>query len=328
MVPGRPHRAATVADGYAASASRIPRSSVTFPSVGVAETLLSSWRWAPFPAVVLVAIAGIYVVATVRVDHQQPFQPWPRRHMVSFLAGIAVLWVTILGPPGYFDAVFFYAHMTQHLLLTMVAAPLLVLGDPVLLSLRAAPRPFRKRWLMPLYRSRAVGVSTHPAVGWLLFVSLMVATHIPTVFDFALSHPFLHDFVEHPFYIASAVLYFYPVLAATPGRRVVPHVVRGLSLFTMMMPMTILGFFIYVAPQLDYGFYANVPRPFGPAPLPDQQLAGALMWSSAMIFGSLWLSIVGLRWLQAEERRSHRVDRAVVRSLKSGRKPHRRSLWT
>jgi putative copper resistance protein D len=297
-------------------------------SVRTAQTLLSAWEWVPLPALVLLGLAGCYVVATARVDHLQPFQPWPRRQTAWFLAGIAALWVAILGPPGSFDDVFFYAHMSQHILLTMVAAPLLVLGDPILLSLRVAPRSFRKRWLVPLYRGKTVQFLTHPVTGWLLFVGVMAGSHIPAVYDYALSHPFAHDYVEHPLYVTSALLYFYPLLAASPGRHSLPHGIRVLSLFTMMVPMAMIGFFIYAAPQLGYPFYAHVSRPFGPAPFQDQQLSGAIMWSSTMAFGALWLCVAGLRWLHAEERRSHSVDRAIARSLTGGRKPVRRRLWT
>jgi cytochrome c oxidase assembly factor CtaG len=83
----------------------------------------------------------------------------------------------------------------------------------------------------------------------------------------------------------------------------------------MMVPTALIGFFIYAAPHLEYPFYAHVARPFGPGPLEDQQLSGALMWSSSMVLGAVWFCVVALRWLQAEERRSHRVDRAVARSI-------------
>jgi cytochrome c oxidase assembly factor CtaG len=288
--------------------------------VRAAETLLSGWAWTLLPAIALTVTAAAYLAATARVDRRQP---WPASRTAYFLAGTATLWIAILGPPGYFDDVFFYAHMTQHILLTMVAAPLLVLGDPVLLGLRVASRPVRKRWLVPLYRSKVVEVLTNPVLGWFLFVGVMAVTHIPSVYDYALTHPLVHDYVEHPLYLASALLYFYPLLAATSGRRNVAYGIRAISLFTMMIPTAFIGFFIYARPHLAYPFYAHVDRPFGPDPLTDQQLSGALMWSSAMILGAVWFCVVGLRWLQAEERRSHRVDRAVARSVTAAHETRR-----
>lgn len=293
-----------------------------------AQALLSGWVLEPLPAIVLIAVALCYVTATVAVDRRQPFQPWPGRHTLCFLSGIVLLWVAILGPPGAFDDVFFYAHMTQHILLTAVAAPLLSLGDPVLLSLRVASRGTRRRWLVPVYRSRAVEFMSHPMLGWGVFVVVMVLSHVPRVYDYALNHPFVHDYVEHPLYLAIALLYFYPLLADTPSRRRIAPAVRALSVFSMMMPMSILGFFIYAAPHLVYPFYASVTRPFGPGPLPDQQLGGALMWSTSMILSVVWFALTGLRWLQAEERRSHRIDRAVARSMSARPKPPHPELPT
>lgn len=294
----------------------------------MAEDLLSGWVWRPFPAITLLLLVGAYVLATARVDHLQPLHPWPRTHTTCFLAGAGAMWVAILGPPGAFDDVFFYAHMTQHILLTAVAVPLIALGDPVLLSLRVSSRGVRKRWLVPVYRSRAVEVLSHPVLGWLVFVSVMMLSHIPSVYDYALNHPFVHDFVEHPVYVASALLYFYPLLADTPSRRRIPPAARALSIFTMMLPMSLLGFFIYVAPHLIYPFYASVERPFGPSALTDQQLGGALMWSTTMILGAVWFTLTGLRWLQAEERRSRRVDRAVARSIEAPPTPPQPGLPT
>ncbi len=299
-----------------------------FTNVRVAEAILSGWAWTPIPAMTLLMSAILYASAAARVDHLHPSQPWPRKHTACFLAGVGALWVAILGPPGYFDDVFFYAHMTQHIIMTMIAAPLIILGNPILLSLRAASRSFRKRRLVPILRSRPVGVATNPLVGWIVFVTVMLVSHAPKVYDYALDHPVVHDYVEHPLYVASALLYFYPILAATSGRREVPYGLRGLSLFTMMFPMAMVGFFIYVSPHVDYSFYAHEARPFGPAPLADQQLSGALMWSTSMIFVAIWFCIVGMRWLHAEERRSHSVDRAVARSITSAHEtPRTGSSW-
>lgn len=273
-------------------------------------TFIRGWVLAPLPAVALLVLVGAYLLAAVRVNRATPTQPWPWSRTCCFLAGCLSLCVAIMGPPGYFDDTFFYAHMTQHILLTMLAAPLLVLGDPVLLTLRAAPRAARRRWLVPALRSRLLGVLSSPVVGWVLFTGVMVGSHLPSVYDFPLAHAWAHDYVEHPLYLAVAFLFFYPLLTPTAGRRRVPAGVRLLSLLTVMVPMSFTGFFIYVLPRVVYPFYAHAPRPFGPGPLVDQHLAGALMWSSAMALGATWLCVAGLSWMRATESRSPRVDRA------------------
>jgi cytochrome c oxidase assembly factor CtaG len=85
-----------------------------------------------------------------------------------------------------------------------------------------------------------------------------------------------------------------------------------LSLFSIMLPTSAVGFFIYAAPHVAYPFYAHVDRPFGPGALVDQQLAGALMWSTAMVLSALWVCVAGARFLHEEEARGRRVNRAAV----------------
>ncbi len=279
--------------------------------MGVTEALRlwRSWEPAPLPWVVVGLTALAYLLAARRVTQRSPRQPWAAQRTVCFLTGLAVTAFALVGPPGAWDDVFFFAHMTQHLLLTMLAAPLLVLGDPVLLTLRASPESVRRSWWVPCLRSRAVRALTHPVVGWALFVGVMGLTHLPRVYDAFLDHPVLHDYVEHPLYLASALVFFQPLLSPTTGSRFVPHWVRLASLFTVMVPMAMIGFFIFATPHLAYPFYAHVARPFGPDPLADQHLGGILMWSTSMVMSAAWLVVAGNNWLRAEERRTQRTDR-------------------
>ncbi|MEO9236835.1 MAG: cytochrome c oxidase assembly protein, partial [Jatrophihabitantaceae bacterium] len=106
---------------------------------------LGTWSLDPIPAACLLVTAAGYLWAAELVRRRQPARPWPRRHTACFIAGIVLLWLAILGPVGGFDDIFFWAHMTQHLILTMLAAPLLVLGEPVLLILRVATPAWRRR---------------------------------------------------------------------------------------------------------------------------------------------------------------------------------------
>lgn len=278
-------------------------------------SLLSTWDVAPVPALALVLTGAVYLTAASRVTRATPAHPWQASRTTCFVAGLIVAAFAVLGPPGAFDDVFFYAHMTQHILLTMVAAPLLVLGDPVLLVLRASAPGTRRRIWVPVLRSDVVRVLTNPVFGWVFFVGVMGLTHIPRVYDGFLSHPALHDYVEHPLYLVSAVVYFHPLLVHSTGTRPVRHWIRLVSLFTMMVPMAIVGFAIFAVPRVAYPFYSHVVRPFGPGTLADQHLAGILMWSTSMVLGVVWLVVAGYHWLQSEEQRTRRQEQHAVVSL-------------
>lgn len=281
--------------------------------------LLRGWEFAPLPWLVLVATGVGYVVAASRVTRGVPSHPWQKSRTWCFLAGLVVTAFALVGPPGAYDDVFFYAHMTQHILLSLLAAPLLVLGDPVLLVLRASAAETRRRVWVPVLRSRVVRVLTNPVFGWVFFVGVMGVTHIPRIYDGFLTHSALHDYVEHPLYLVSAVVYFQPLLVPSTGTRHVPHGVRIVSLFTMMVPMAMLGFAIFAAPRLAYPYYAHVARPFGPDALADQHLAGILMWSTSMALGVVWLVVAAYHWLEDEERRTRRQEHVTARLAPEGR---------
>jgi cytochrome c oxidase assembly factor CtaG len=281
--------------------------------VGDTARLLMTWDPPPAPFLGCVwAVVGYWLGAR-HVSRSAPSQPWPAGRSACWYGGVLALLVAVGGPPGAWDEVYFYAHMTQHVLLVSVAAPLLVLGDPLLLLVRVARPGWRRRRLVPLLRSRTLGVLTHPVVGWCVLVGVLAGTHVPAVYDFALEHPLVHDYVEHPLYLAAGTVYFYPLLVRT-GARHVPHGIRLVSLFTTMVPMAVLGFFIYALPRLAYPFYAHTDRPFGPGPLADQHSAGVVMWSGSMVLGALWLVVAGRAWMVADERRTDRAERrpAVV----------------
>jgi putative copper resistance protein D len=279
--------------------------------VGHIATLLDTWDFAPVPWLAVLTMAVAYVVAARAVSRRTPSRPWPWSLTCCWLGGTLVLLIALVGPPGAWDDVYFYAHMTQHILLASLAAPLLVLGDPLLLLFRCATPAWRRRRLVPIMHSGTVRVLTHPVTGWVALIGVMGATHVPAVYDYALEHPAVHDYVEHPLYLASGMLFFYPLLVTTAGRYV-PHWMRVASLFSAMIPMAFLGFFIFALPRLAYPFYAHTDRPFPPGPLADQRAAGIAMWSVSMVIGVAWVIVAGRNWLVAEEQRTARLERRTV----------------
>ena len=278
-------------------------------------TVLGAWTFDPVLGVVIIAAAAGYSWAVAVVNKRTPTMPWRRRCTLSFMAGLVIMWIVLLGPFGAYDDVFFWAHMVQHIALMMLVAPLLLLGSPVLLLLRVSSRQVRRRWLMPVLRSRLVQWLTRPAVGWILFAGVLLGTHFSPFYEFSLDHPLVHRFVEHPLYLGAALIYYYPLLATNPGPRPVPYAIRAVSLFTMMFPETMSGFFIYASRYVMFPFYAHVSRPFGPGPIVDQQLGGALMWAGSMIIDSVWVGIAVLEWLRSEKRVAQRIDVHTMRQI-------------
>jgi putative copper resistance protein D len=224
------------------------------------------------------------------------------------VAALALAAVVVDGPFGVYDSVLFWAHMVQHIVLMMVVAPMLLLGAPVLLGLQVSSRAARRRWILPLLRSRAARWLSNPVVTWLLFTGTLLGTHFTPFYNYAVTHEAVHRYLEHPLYLTAGLLYFYPLVGANP----VPHGPRPLakvvSLVLMMAPETMTGFFIYTAPQLLYPAYAGIERPIVTSALADQQLGGALMWSSGMVIDAVWIAVAVQAWLQSEARAGRRLD--------------------
>ncbi|MCW2936158.1 MAG: putative copper resistance protein [Actinomycetia bacterium] len=275
--------------------------------------VLGTWTFAPFPGLVILVTAAAYVAAAVTVSRRNPGRPWPAARTACFLGGLLLAWIVILGPVGAYDDVFFWAHMVQHIVLMMIIAPLLLLGRPVLLLLRVTRPEARRRMIVPVLRSRAVRVLTDPVLTWLLFAGTLIGTHFSPFYNYALYHPAVHDYVEHPLYLGVALLYYYPLLDGSAGQHRTPHGARVVSLGLMMMPEALTGFFIYAQGHVLYSWYVAVARPFGPNPLTDQQIGGAMMWGGGMLLDTGWMIVAVAAWLNAEQAKTRRIDAELAR---------------
>lgn len=264
--------------------------------------------------------AVLYAWGAQSVTARQPDMPWPARKSAYFYSGVALLWLVLQGPTGAFDETFFWAHMVQHMVLVMICAPLLLLGAPVLLVLRVSSSSIRRQWMTPLLRSRIAHALGNPVTTWLLLALVVVGTHFTPFYELALEHSNVHRFVEHPLYLGAALLYFYPLLPGSLATHRVPPAGRVLSLFLMMIPEAMTGFFIYASPFVMYPFYATVHRPFGPDALTDQQLGGALMWAGSMLISAGWVTLATHQWLLSEAAKGRRLD--LVHTTELQERPH------
>ncbi len=283
-------------------------------------SFLGAWAFDPALDVSLGMAALLYAWGARTVSARHPDTPWSGRRSAYFLSGTALLWVVLQGPTGVFDDTFLWAHMVQHIVMVMVCAPLLLLGAPVLLILRVSSPQVRRKWVVPVLRSRLAYALASPVTTWLLLALVIVGTHFTPFFELALEDSNLHRFVEHPLYLGAALLYFYPLLPGNLAPRRVAPARRVLSLVLMMVPETMTGFFIYASPYVMYPFYAHVSRPFGPGALADQQLGGALMWAGSMLIDAGWVALAAHAWLRSEEARGRRSDAVLAREL--GGPPH------
>jgi cytochrome c oxidase assembly factor CtaG len=286
--------------------------------VSVATTLLEAWSFDPVLGAGIIAAGCVYGWGVSRVSRGRSDRPWPRRYTACWFSALVIAWLVLLGPIGTLDDTFFWAHMVQHLALMMLVAPLLLLGAPVLLILRASTPAVRRRWVVPVLRSRVAVMLTNPVFGWVLFAGVLIGTHFSPFYEFSLTHHVVHRLVEHPVYLGAGLIYYYPLLPGNPGPRRVSYGIRTFSLFSMMFPETMTGFFIYATGYLMYPYYAHVSRPFGPPPVRDQQWGGAVMWSMSMLVDAVWVTMAAADWLRNERQVAQRIDLQTMRELPVG----------
>ena len=205
--------------------------SQALPPVSVPE-LVGRWQFAPVVTGFVVLAAGLYLWGVLRVRRRHPARPWPLSRTALFLAGLAVVVIATQSGVGSYDDVLFWDHMVQHLLLLMVAPPLLVVGQPATLLLHASRNPVHT-WAKKLLRSRVVTWLTWPPFGAALYVGVIVGTHLTSFMNVVLANEAVHN-AEHALFLVAGYLYFLPLLGREPIRWKVSYPSRIFLLFLAM----------------------------------------------------------------------------------------------
>jgi putative copper resistance protein D len=274
--------------------------------------MLTRWDFDPVFIIVAGAATWWYAATAHAVSRAHPASRWPRKRSLYFYSGITVMALAVMAPPFSYDGVLFSVHMWQHILLMMVAAPLVLLGTPITLLLRSVTRETRRKVILPILHSGALRVATFPMVAWLIFSGTMWGAHFSPLFNASLEHPWLHV-LEHILFITVALMFWWQVIGLDPTPWRMSHPIRVLYVFLQMPQNSFLALAIYGSDRVLYPHYATTLRTWGPTPLADQQLAGITMW----IFGDLlFLAAVGMLiagWVKHEELEGERQDRALER---------------
>jgi putative copper resistance protein D len=233
---------------------------------------------------------------------------------VAFGLGIAAIAVALLSGIDGYDTTLFSVHMVQHILLAMVAAPLLALAAPITLILRVSSSATRKRWVLPVLHSRVVRVLAFPVVAWLIFAAVMWGSHFSPLFDAALEDPLVHDF-EHLLFLSAGLLFWWPAVALDPAPWRMPHPMRALYVFLQMPQNTFLAVTILGASSVLYPHYATIVRSWSPTPYEDQQLAAGIMWMTGDLIFLVAILAILYGWMRQEARDTRRSDRRAAAEL-------------
>lgn len=232
----------------------------------------------------------------------------PRR-IATFTAGVLVIYVALLSPIHVLsDNFLFSVHMTQHVLLTLVAPPLLLLGTPDWLL-----RPL----LRPNLAFRAVRLFTHPIIAFALFNVAFSLFHVPALYNASVTYHWLHV-GEHLLFMATAVLMWWPIGSMMPELPRLAYPLQMMYLFALSIAQIIVFAIVTFSERPIYEVYANAPRVVNISPLLDQQIGALIMKVGGGVLFMTLLIIVFFRWFKHEEETNPFVAPERQRRLEEG----------
>ncbi len=205
---------------------------------------------------------------------------------ISFLLGLLLIWAAVVSPIAALDHKLLTVHMLQHLLLMTLAPPLIWLGAPFMILVHGLPPPFVHTVIRQLFQSAPVRTAaralTQPALCWLAATAALLIWHIPALFTLGLQSEVWH-LAEHASFLATGLLFWWPVVQPWPSVSKWPELSMVLYLFLATLPCDILSGLLVFCDRVVYAVYFASPRPFGFSALEDQQCAGALMWTCVTV---------------------------------------------
>lgn len=271
------------------------------------------YSWAEEPLLVLMVFVGvaIYTIGVNRLRAASVHIKFPAWRQWCFYGGVLTIVVALLSPVAAYSEQLFFMHMVQHLLLLLVAPPLILLGAPLLPALWALPKSQRQtvaRRLRPGQPLARIGHwLTQPAVAIAMFVVSVAIWHVPDFYDAAQGRTITHD-LEHAMFYGTALLYWWPIIHPSKGRR---RLSTGWAFPYLLPPFLegmLIGALLTFAQNPLYQTYSALnERPvWGFNTLEDQELGGLIMWVPGGMFFLIPLIGLLVRLVSEEERNTSR----------------------
>jgi len=266
--------------------------------------VMTWWTWEPLVIALLVATAALYLIGLVKLwrsaGRAKGIRAW---QVVAFAGGWISLVIALVSPLDALGSILFSAHMAQHEILMIVAAPLLVLGRPLIAILWALPSSWRAPLANALQSQPIAGIwafLTAPAVAVVAHALAIWIWHLPSLYQATLRSEFVHA-IQHTSFLGTAALFWWALIHGRYGR-----LGYGASVgyvFVTGIHTGALGALLTFSPNVWYPIYQRTTSAWGLNPVEDQQLAGLIMWIPAGVI----LVVLGLAlftaWLGEAERR-------------------------
>ena len=281
--------------------------------ITISNAFLSSWELNPWVFMPTTCLVVLYARGWLQLHRRAPHR-FGLSQLTAFCAGLITIVFALCSPLHAYAGWLLTIHMIQHLLLMMVAPPLILWGAPYLPLIAGLPRdllsyavkPFLSS---PILRSVARFVS-NPLFCWSAFISINVGWHLPAMYELALRSSLWHE-VEHISFLSSALLFWWPIIqpypwvTRTPRWTILPYLVLA------DFQNTALSAFLIFSERVVYPTYAIIPRITDLTPLADQAAAGAIMWVTSSIFFLVPLGLITIDLMSTQ-----RVSRKRIRVIR------------
>lgn len=274
-----------------------------------------SWSADPFFLIACLVGLGLYAWGVVRLVRRG--DKWPVGRTIAFVVGVLlVMLVTCTGLNDY-GMVMFSVHMVQHMVISMLAPIVLLLGAPVTLALRALPvagkgRKGPRELLLMFLHSWYMKIVTHPAFTIPMFIASLYGLYFTPLFDFLMGSTPGH-IVMMTHFLLVGLFFFWPIMGVDPGPHRPGYLMRMLELFAGMPFHAFFGIALMMASAPMVKTYENPPASLGIDALADQNAAGGIAWAFSEIPSVLVLLALLFQWYNSEQRQARRTDRAADR---------------
>jgi len=270
----------------------------------VLSAVLSSWDWRLEIIVILMLAGSLYTLGWQRIQHSRLATGW---RLVAYWGGLTLVAIALMSPIDVLGEQLFYMHMIQHLLLVMLAPPLLLIANPFPFFLWGLPHTARRTGA-GLFKTKSsfrhvLRTVTPPGIIWIVYTACLLGWHDPSAYNWALRSEWVHD-IEHCTFFITALLFWWHVIGNGP------HIHRRFTQMTRVVyllisvPVTMLtGIAIAFSSEPIYTYYTTVPRLWGISIMNDQILGGVIMWipGSMMYIIAALILVAGLVQNEADK---------------------------
>jgi putative copper resistance protein D len=246
--------------------------------------------------------ALVYLLIRYRSANSHAQIAISRARQALFYLGWALLALVLVGPIPHLAVRIFTIHMIQHISIMMLISPLLILGG--LGELLYSDTTFYGRYFRRITKFSWFRILFKAEVGFAIFLATLLATHFGPLANAGMRNPNFH-ILELMLFLAGGLIYYYSVMSGNRQPFAINYPIRVVSLFAMMLPETMTGFFLYSGNRVLHSLPAGMSMGTG---LKDQHNGGAIMWAMGMLIDTIWIATAVREWFKFEESKSEEEE--------------------